>query len=129
MINLCKGTGNPAVKDLDLDERLIRFVEGGKPMDPPKSMLSSNYNYDFNKCSSVREGNFVNTHITCPSALIALSLIYLKSNKQDIVNKIQIPNSFSAIEFCNPNHILLKIVTRNLIMWDSIQDNTDFIYN
>ena len=38
LINLCKGTNNPAIKDLELDERLIRFVEGGKPMDPPKSM-------------------------------------------------------------------------------------------
>ena len=129
LINLCKGTNNPIIKDLDLDERLIRFVEGGKPIEPPKSILYSNYNHDFNKCSSVREGSFVNTHITCPSALLALALIYLKSNKTEIAERITIPNSFSDIEFTNPNHILMKIVTRNLIMWDKIESTTDFIYS
>ena len=60
----------------------------------------------------------MNTHITAPAALLALSLMFLKSNNSEIVSKITIPNSFSTIESCNPNHILLKTVTRNLIMWD-----------
>ena len=129
LINLGKGTRAPSIKDLDLDLRLIRFVEGGKIMDPPKSMLSSTYNMDNQKCSSVREGNFVNTHITAPAALVALALIYLKSNNREIANKLTIPNSFSSIEFANPNNILLKMVTKNLIMWDEISNTKEFIYN
>ena len=129
LINLCKGTKNPSIKDLDLDERLIRFVEGGKPMDPLKSMLSNNYNIEQNKCSSVKEGNIVNTHITAPAALMALALIYLKSNRVDIANRITIANSFSSIENCNPNHILLKILAKNLIIWDKISNTTEFIYS
>jgi hypothetical protein len=34
------------VADLKLNERLIRFVEGGKTLDLPQSMLSTNYNHD-----------------------------------------------------------------------------------
>ena len=42
-------------------------------------MLSSNFNND-NKCSSIKEGNTVNVHVTAPGALLALGLIFLKSN-------------------------------------------------
>lgn len=47
-------------------------------------MLSSNFNVENNKCSSVREGNTVNTHITAPAALLALCLMYLKSENKNI---------------------------------------------
>lgn len=30
-------------RDLQLEERLIRFIEGGKVMDPPQSMMSTNF--------------------------------------------------------------------------------------
>ena len=54
LINIGRGSNNSNIKDLDLDERLIRFVEGGKPMDPPSSMLSTNFSSE-NRCSSIRE--------------------------------------------------------------------------
>jgi len=41
-------------------------------------MLSSNFNAE-NKCSSIKE-NGINLHITAPAALLALSLMFLKSN-------------------------------------------------
>ena len=86
-------------------------------MDPPKSMLSTNFNVD-SRCSSIREGNTVNVHITAPGALLALALIFLKSNNKEVAQKISIPNSFATIESCNPNHILLKVLVKNIIMWD-----------
>lgn len=82
-------------------------------------MLSTNFNTE-NKSSSIKEGNTVNTHVTAPGALIALALLFLKSNDSKIADKITIPNSFSTIENCNPNNILLKIMAKNLILWDSI---------
>jgi len=91
-------------------------------------MLTTNFNFE-NKCSSIREGKSVNTHITAPAGLLALSLIYLKSNNIEVCKRITIPNSFTGIENTNPNHILLKTVARNLIMWDSIQNTSEFIYD
>ena len=41
-----KGTYLTVIKDLMLDERLILFVEGGKMLPPPKSMLSTNFSCD-----------------------------------------------------------------------------------
>lgn len=84
-------------RDLQLEERLIRFIEGGKVIDPPQSMISTTYITE-TKCSSIKEGPYVNLHITAPAALLALSLMYLKSNDLDLASKITIPNSFNTIE-------------------------------
>lgn len=128
LINLGKGTQHTNIKDLELESRLLRFIEGGKIMEPPQSMLSTNFNIE-NKSSSIKEGNTVNTHVTAPGALIALALIFLKSNEIKVAERITIPNSFSTIENCNPNNILLKVMTKNIIMWDSISNTKEFIYN
>ena len=68
--------------DLKLDERLIRYVEGGRIIDLPQSMLSQNFNHENTKCSSIKEGDMVNIHITSSGAIIALALIHLKSNNR-----------------------------------------------
>ena len=54
--------------------------------------------------------------------------MYLKSNDAELAGRITIPNSFNTIQECNPNHILLKTVARNLIMWDSITPTTSFVF-
>ena len=48
-------------------------------IEPPQSMISTNYTNE-SKCSSIKEGPTVNLHVTAPSALLAISLMYLKSN-------------------------------------------------
>lgn len=40
-------------RDLQLEERLIRFIEGGRAIDPPQSMISTNYINEA-KCSSIK---------------------------------------------------------------------------
>jgi anaphase-promoting complex subunit 1 len=59
-------------------------------------MMSNNFVND-NKCSSIKEGPNVNLHITAPAALLAISLMYLKSNNYELASKISIPNSFNTI--------------------------------
>jgi anaphase-promoting complex subunit 1 len=81
---------------LQLEERLIRFIEGGRAIDPPQSMISTNYINEA-KCSSIKEGPNVNLHITTPAALLAISLMYLKSNDKELAARITIPNSFNTI--------------------------------
>lgn len=66
--------------DLNLEERLLRFVEGGKAMEVPKSMMQASLNFDSQVCSSVREGDQVNVQITSSGALMALCFIFMQSN-------------------------------------------------
>ena len=91
LVNLGIGNKMQGLIDLKLDERLIRYVEGGKIIDLPQSMLSQNFNHENTKCSSIKEGDMVNLHITSQGALIALSLIHLKSNNQAIADQLSMP--------------------------------------
>lgn len=53
----------------------------------------------------------------------------MKTNNIQVCKRLTIPDSFAKIENCNPNHIMLKICIRNLIMWDCISDTEDFLYS
>ena len=53
--------------------------------------------------------------------------MYLKSSDKELAARITIPNSFNTIEECNPTHILLKTVAKNLIMWDAMEPSQEFI--
>ena len=61
--------------------------------------------------------------------MMAVGLIFLRSNNGEVSEKITIPNSFSTIESCNPNHILLKVLVKNIIMWDQIGNSENYIYD
>ena len=65
-------------------------------MDAPQSMISTNFVTE-NRSSSIKEGDNVNLHITAPAAILAISLMYLKSNCKETADKITIPNSFNTI--------------------------------
>ena len=39
----------------------------------------------------------VNTHVTAPAGLMALSLIHLRTNDKKLANSITIPDSFAGI--------------------------------
>jgi len=120
LVNLGTGSNMEGLSDLAINERLVRFIEGGKSIEFPKSMLSNNLQHENTKCSAIKEGDMVNVHITQAGALIALALIHLKSNNAQIVQRVGLPDTFYSLEFVTPGSLLLKTLCRNLIMWDSI---------
>ena len=107
--------------DLNIDERLIRFIEGGKIMDIPKSMLQANQNAESHQCSSIREGDQINIHITSAGGLFALTLIYLQTGCRSVCQRLQMPETFNQLEYVRPPFLLQKTLSRNLIMWNNIE--------
>ena len=92
-------------------------------------MLSTNFNHDNTKCSSIKEGDMVNIHITSPGALIALALIHLKSNNEQIASKLLMPQTFFSLESVRPSFLLQKVLCKNLIMWDSIKCTREWVFS
>lgn len=80
---ICLGSAGQRshLDDLELEKRMIRYIEGGKIMDPPQTMISNSFARE-NRCSSIKEGPNVNLHITAPAALMTITLMYLKSNNK-----------------------------------------------
>jgi anaphase-promoting complex subunit 1 len=83
---------------------------------------------DSSKCSVTQEGeNFV-TAITAPGALIAYALIHLRSNNELAADKIEAPNSFYALEWVRPEHLMIRILCKNLILMDQVQGKKEWLY-
>lgn len=81
-------------------------------------MLSQIQLSDTFKSSAIKENDMVNTSITAPGALVALALIYLKSNNRQIADMIKIPHTFEALDSVTPQTTILKVIARNLVLWN-----------
>jgi anaphase-promoting complex subunit 1 len=108
LIHLGCGTDLHGMADLEVDERLIRFVEGGKNMPEIPSFRSADGPED--QCSSIREGDNVNLYVTLPAGLVSLALIHLKTNNKKIADKITIPKNFFSLEKSIPSDVLMKVL-------------------
>ncbi|OSD04091.1 hypothetical protein PYCCODRAFT_1364791 [Trametes coccinea BRFM310] len=102
MVLLGKGTSTPA--DLVIQNRLRllihgepRLVENGKPRRPT---------FDVN--------------ITSPAASVALGLMYLRTERQDVADILSIPTTLEGLNSIQPNFLTIRVMARALIMWDKI---------
>lgn len=60
-------------------------------------------------------------------AVIAIALIFLKTNNWSIASKIDIPDTQNQFDYVRPDIFLLRTLARHLIMWDHIRPAQDFI--
>ncbi|ORY35597.1 hypothetical protein BCR39DRAFT_510961 [Naematelia encephala] len=65
--------------------------------------------------------------VTSPCATLALALMYLKSNRRDVADMLEIPQSAFALESVRPDLLLLRTFTRALIMWDEMTPSLGWI--
>ncbi|KAK2466609.1 hypothetical protein APHAL10511_000867 [Amanita phalloides] len=107
MIMLGKGTAIPA--DLALLSRLSVLIHGEAKSSSSKSKPS----FDLS--------------LTSPAATIALGLMYLKTGRKDIADIAAIPDTVVALNCIQPSFLLIRTITRTLIMWDSIAPTNDWI--
>lgn len=77
--------------------------------------------------SRVRETAGINMDVTAPGALIALGLVYLRSNAAGVADRIPLPNTSYMLDRCRPDHVFLRSLARHLIMWDSIEADKDWL--
>jgi len=108
MILLGKGSTIPA--DMALLSRLSILVHGdansplGKKKRPP---------FDIN--------------LTSPAATIALGLMYLRTERQDIADILTIPDTVLALNRIQPSFLLMRTLARSLIMWNAIAPTTEWL--
>ncbi|KAJ3036331.1 Anaphase-promoting complex subunit 1 [Rhizophlyctis rosea] len=69
----------------------------------------------------------VNADITEVGATVAIGLGYFKSNNAEIANTLVIPKNQSQLDQTRPHVLQLRVLARNLIMWDSIQPTKEWI--
>ena len=58
-----------------------------------------------------------------------MALTHLKTNNATIASRITLPDTIYDLINCNPFHSFVKVLARNLVMWDSITISADFVKN
>lgn len=72
-------------------------------------------------------GSQINVDVTAPGAIIALALIFLKSESEEIAARLSNPDTHFDLQYVRPDFVMLHIIARNLILWSRIQPSLDWI--
>ncbi|KAJ9539792.1 hypothetical protein OSB04_026298 [Centaurea solstitialis] len=122
------GRGLDAIGFMDtLVGRLFQYA-GGKEIHNERSHFSNTSMDDHNRGSGqMMDGTQINIDVTAPGAIIALGLMYLKTESQAILSKLCIPQTHFDLQYVRPDFIMLHVISRNLIMWSRIHPSEDWI--
>lgn len=110
MVMLGRGSDVPA--DLVLLSRLRVLIHG-----EGHALANNNArpNFDIN--------------LTSPAASIALGLMYLRTNRQDIADVLTIPDTIIALDRIQPGFLMIRIMAQALVMWDNIAPTREWLYS
>jgi anaphase-promoting complex subunit 1 len=144
MVNLCLGdnTGEmdrtAGIADLRVEERLHRYIVGGIDPEESRRMKESNDRFslpslssgnDTEKCSTIFEGEMINTDITAPASILALGLMYMKTENQTVASALALPDTHFLLEFVRPDFLGLRVISRALILWNKVEPTDEWIEN
>jgi hypothetical protein len=121
--------GMEGLVDLRIDDRLCQLFTGGKK--PEESHLFPSAINPIadggSRASRILEGDDINTDLTGPGALIALSLIYIKSNNAEIARRMALPETVHSLDSVRPDLLLYRALGICLIMWNSVEPSEQWI--
>ncbi|KZZ88881.1 20S cyclosome subunit [Ascosphaera apis ARSEF 7405] len=103
-INLGKGKEMRGLRDMHIVDRLLAIAVGTKNVDVVHIL---------DKATA--------------GAIVAVALIYMKSNDETIARRIDIPDTSVQFDYVRPDFFLLRTLAKHLIMWDSIQPTEKWI--
>ncbi|MCJ1402881.1 Anaphase-promoting complex subunit 1 [Xylographa trunciseda] len=104
-INLGKGTNLKGLHDMRIVERLLALAVGTRRVDIVHIL---------DKATA--------------GAVIAITLIFMKTEDETLARKIDIPDTTHQFDYVRPDIFLLRTVARHLIMWNEISPTYAWIY-
>lgn len=110
MVMLGKGATTSSPVDLALLSRLRVLIHGEGPF-----------------TSKIYQGPSFDVNLTLPAASIALGLMYLCTEHKDIADILSIPNTILALNHVQPSFLLIRTLTRALIMWEGIKPSIEWL--
>ncbi|KAL7619397.1 Anaphase-promoting complex subunit 1 [Parahypoxylon ruwenzoriense] len=103
-INLGKGTDLKGLHDMRITEKLLTLASATKKAE--------------------------HVHIldrSTAAAVVAIALIYLKSEDHIVARKIDVPDAPLQFDYIRPDILLLRTVAKHLILWSEIEPTNDWI--
>ncbi|KAL3426392.1 hypothetical protein PVAG01_03183 [Phlyctema vagabunda] len=103
-INLGKGLDLKGLQDMRLTERLLTLAAGSKRVDLVHVL---------DKATA--------------AAVVAIALIFMKSEDKVLARKIDVPDSVLQFDYVRPDIFLLRTLARHLIMWSHIEPSSAWV--
>ncbi|KAJ2964310.1 hypothetical protein NQZ79_g837 [Umbelopsis isabellina] len=115
------GLGDNAIglADLGMKENLFGFMD-------EKLALPNAPGFHTSKTNN-RSGRRINLDVTAPGAMVAIGLMYLKTEDVRVAEKIGLPDTLPMLDYIRPDFLLLRVLSRNLIMWSQIKPSENWI--
>ncbi|KAI0404128.1 hypothetical protein F4802DRAFT_265436 [Xylaria palmicola] len=103
-INLGKGMDLKGLHDMRITEKLLTLASATKKVEQVHILDRSS-----------------------PAAVVAVALIYMKSEDHIVARKIDVPDSTLQFDYIRPDILLLRTVAKHLILWSEIKPSHDWI--
>lgn len=104
LINLGKGTDLRGLHDMRLTEKLLTLASATKKVELVNVLDRS-----------------------APGAVVAIALIFMKSEDHIVARKVDIPDSVLQFTYIRPDILLLRTLAKNLIMWSRVEPTVEWI--
>ncbi|KAK5650992.1 hypothetical protein RI129_002021 [Pyrocoelia pectoralis] len=123
LVTLQQGGRPSGLADLNVPDTLHYYMVGGN-----RRVLEGSQRDRYRVPSfQIREGSNVNLDVTAPGATLALGLMYLRSDNKILADWMAPPTTQYLLDFVRPDFLMLRILSRSLIMWNDIRPNREWI--
>ncbi|XP_054169065.1 anaphase-promoting complex subunit 1-like [Oppia nitens] len=75
----------------------------------------------------IREGDCINADVTSPGATLALGMMFLNTNNEAVAQWFTIPDTQHLLEMVRPDFIMMRTISKGLILWSSIQPTKEWV--
>ncbi|KAJ8932971.1 hypothetical protein NQ314_014302 [Rhamnusium bicolor] len=119
-----KHGGHPAgLSDLNVPDTLHYYMVGGNK----RSLTGSQKDKYKTPSFQIREGSSVNLDVTAPGATLALGLMYLGTGNKAVADWMAPPETQYLLDFVRPDFLMLRILSRSLILWNDVEPCKDWV--
>ncbi|GAB6031587.1 Anaphase-promoting complex subunit 1 [Chamberlinius hualienensis] len=116
LIMLGKGTKVAGLSDLCMADHLYYYMVGG-PKRPMTGLMKERYK---SPSYQIKEGDAINVDVTSPGATLALGFMFFGTNDSTVAQWMTAPDTQHLLDFVRPDFLLLRTLSKGLILWDSI---------
>ena len=127
LVTLGKGNEMTSVawssESTSIEDQLCNYMIGGHKR-PQTAFQREKYR---TPSYQIREGDYVNTDVTSPGATLALGMMFFRTNNKTVANWFVAPDTQHLLDSVRPDFLLLRTLSKGLILWDSIEPTKDWI--
>ncbi|KAL3521232.1 hypothetical protein ACH5RR_019381, partial [Cinchona calisaya] len=122
------GRGEDALGFMEtLVDRLFQFIGGQEQKNERFHFLTQSVDEHQRTAGQVMDGTLINVDVTAPGAIVALALMYMKTESKLILSRLSIPQTHFDLQYVRPDFIMLRVIARNLILWSRVYPSEDWI--